>query len=257
MKNSKLTSVERQEIKEVLGQFGLSEKEQQVYLELLSMGKTSLTPISRKVGFPVTTVQSIVNRLNEIGLLEMTLNKSRHLFEAHEPTIFKKILETQIQNFGNIIPILNKLKTAESVSPKVKVYFRERVADILSQALDCDDREVWEIVSAKNFQQTIGEKFHFTKRRLEKNVRLKSLRVESEEIKRYSAATHERELREAKFLPRELNFSSSIMIWDDTVAFFSSADEGLSWTVTSRSMAKTFKQLFELLWSVSRKMETA
>jgi hypothetical protein len=47
------------------------------------------------------------------------------------------------------------------------------------------------------------------------------------------------------------------MIWDDTVAFFSIADEGLSWTVTSRSMAKTFKQLFELLWSVSRKMETA
>ena len=88
-------------------------------------------------------------------------------------------------------------------------------------------------------------------------MRLRSLRVERHEIKRYSKETHARELREAKFLPRELSFKASLMCWDDTVAFFSSNDEGLAWTVESRSIAETVRQLFDLLWSVSRTMETA
>ncbi len=255
MKNN-LSAIEKQEITEVLTQFGLRDREQKVYLIMLTMGKTSLTPLAKKTGFPITTVQSIVSRLSEIGLLNVTQNKSRHLFEAHEPTVFKKILESQIQDFNSVIPLLNKIKSDEVISPKIKIYFRERVADILSQAVDCGSKEVWEIISAANFQKTIGEKFHFTKRRVENKVHLRSLRVETEEIKKYSAVIHARELREAKFLPRELNFTASIMLWDNTIAFFSSSDEGLAWTVTSKSMTETFKQLFELLWSVSRKMET-
>jgi len=44
------------------------------------------------------------------------------------------------------------------------------------------------------------------------NVRLKSLRVEAREIKKYNKRIHERELREAKFLPAEMNFRGLIMI---------------------------------------------
>jgi len=85
-------------------------------------------------------------------------------------------------------------------------------------------------------------------------VRLRSLRVERREIKKYAPEIDARELREAKFLPRELTFRASIMIWDDTVAFFTPKDEGLAWTVRSSALAETLRQLFDLLWSVSRKM---
>lgn len=45
------------------------------------------------------------------------------------------------------------------------------------------------------------------------------------------------------------------MCWDYTVAFFTPASEGLVWIVHSKSFAQMIKQLFDLLWSVSRKME--
>ena len=85
---------------------------------------------------------------------------------------------------------------------------------------------------------------------------MKSLRVESEEIKKYNKDTHEAELREAKFLPREMTFQSSIMFWDNTVAFFSTKDEGIAWIVESASIKDMIEQMFEMMWSVSRRMET-
>ena len=76
------------------------------------------------------------------------------------------------------------------------------------------------------------------------------------EIKKYNQAKHTKELREAKFLPRELTFSCSVLCWDQHVAFFTAADEGVAWVVQSPSMSQMMRQIFDLLWSVSRRMET-
>ncbi len=139
----------------------------------------------------------------------------------------------------------------------MRVYFRERATDIFHEALGTKDKLVYEIISAQDFQAMIGEKFHFTRRRIAAKINLKSLRVEAHEIKKYSAAAHRRELREAKFLPREFAFRSSVMFWDDTVAFFTPKNEGIAWTVQSPAIRTMFSELFEMLWSVSRRMETA
>jgi len=241
----------------VLARFGLNAKEQAVYLALLPLGETTLTPIARAARLPVTTVQSIMARLVEAGLVAVSKRKSRHLYEAHDPVIMRRLLERQIEEAAGVIPHLQKLRAEEGGSARIRVYYRERMTDVFHQALSAKSKSLLEIVSAKDLQEILGEKFHFTRRRLKAGVRLRSLRVERHEIKRYSKETHARELREAKFLPRELSFKASLMCWDDTVAFFSSNDEGLAWTVESRSIAETVRQLFDLLWSVSRTMETA
>jgi sugar-specific transcriptional regulator TrmB len=241
----------------VLARFGLNEKEQAVYLALLPLGETTLTPIARTARLPVTTVQSIMGRLAESGLVAVSKRKSRHLYEAHDPVILRRLLERQIEEAAGIIPHLQKLRAEEGGSARIRVYYRERMTDVFHQALAARSKTVLEVVSAKDLQEILGEKFHFTRRRLKHGVRLRSLRVEKHEIKKYSKEAHARELREAKFLPRELSFKASLMCWDETVAFFSAKDEGLAWTVESRSIAETVRQLFDLLWSVSRTMETA
>lgn len=253
----KLTQLQQQEIGEVLSQFGLNEKDQKVYLVLLQLGQTTLTPLARAVDLKTTTVQSVVKRLVDRGLVSASKRGSRHVYKANDPLVLKKILERQVEEMKTIIPFLQTLKEEPSVSPKIRVYYRDRINDIFMQGLESKNKLIYEIVSAKDFQKVIGEKLHFTRRRLKHGVRLKSLRVEEHEIKKYSKKTHERELREAKFLPRELTFRSSMMFWDDTVAFVSTKDEGIAWTVESKVLREMFQQLFDLLWSVSRRMETA
>lgn len=249
-----LPKLEQQEIIEVLDQFGLNEKDRLVYFALLESEQGTITPLAKKLNFPLTTVQSILTKLNNQGLLNVSMNKSRHIYAAHDPIVLKKIMERKISELNNIIPLLNKLKIKKDSDTKIKIYNRSRLTDIFHEALN--SKMVYEIVSAKDLQEILGEKFHFTKRRTEKGIHLKSLRVEKHEIKKYNKRIHEKELREAKFLPQELTFRSSIMFWDNTVAFFSTKNEGIAWTIESTVISEMMKQMFDLLWSISRKMET-
>lgn len=252
-----LTTLQKQEIREVLSRFGLGERDQRVYLAVLSMGSSTLSPIAAATGLPLTTVQSAAKRLVDFGVVAVTKRRSRQAYEAEDPAVLRKILERQAEEVNAILPLLRGLSSEPVGMPKLRVYYRDRVSDIFHEALKAADKTVYEIVSAKDLQDVLGEKFHFTKRRVAAGVSLKSLRVEAGEIKKYSRAAHVKELREAKFLPRELTFRCSMMFWDDTVAFFMPKAEGLAWTVESKTLRETFEQLFELLWSVSRHMETA
>ena len=54
-----------------------------------------------------------------------------------------------------------------------------------------------------------------------------------------------------------MTFRASVMVWDDTVAFFTAEREKLAWTVKSATVAEMTRQTFDLLWSVGRRMETA
>lgn len=256
MNYNSLSKLEQKEIIEVLTNLGLNEKDRRVYFALLSSGETTISPLSKVLNYPLTTIQSVLIRLDKKGLVNVGKRKSRHVYEANDPSVLKRILERQIEEVSNIMPILNKIKSNEELSGKIKVYYRERVSDVFHEALKSKEKIVYEIVSAKDFQEVIGEKFHFTRRRKKEGVYLKSLRVEKHEIKKYNKTIHELELREAKFLPAEMDFRSSIMMWDNKVAFFATKGEGLAFIVESKSISIMMRQMFDLMWSVSRRMDT-
>ncbi|OGZ97174.1 MAG: hypothetical protein A3I44_02180 [Candidatus Sungbacteria bacterium RIFCSPLOWO2_02_FULL_51_17] len=246
---------QKKELAEVLGRLGLNGRDQEVYLALLRKGRATISPLARTTTMPVTTVQSVLQRLVSRGFVGFTKRRSRHVYEAYDPTVLRKIAQDQERDIASIIPFLLNMRGAVA-DAKIRIYWKERVTDIFNQALNAKSGKVYEIVSARDIQEVLGERFHFTKQRMQRNVRLRSLRIEKYEIKRYSRYTHVRELREAKFLPRELTFRTSLMFWDTTIAFFTAKDEGLAWTVESVSLSETFRQLFELLWSISHPMET-
>ncbi len=252
-----LSNAQLREIRESLDAFGLSRAEQAAYLALLEGGIATASPIAKTLQIPLTTAQSLLQRLATRGIVHVTKRKSRSVYEAKDPVVFKSLLEQNLQDIANIIPMLRSMKTEETTPARIRIYARERMTDIFRQALTSKDKLMYEIVSGRELQELLGERFHFTRRRVAQSIHLKSLRVESNEIKKYSQRTHERELREAKFLPKELTFKCSIMFWDDTAAFFTPPSEGLAWIVRSRETCQMLKQLFDLLWSVSRKMETA
>jgi sugar-specific transcriptional regulator TrmB len=251
-----ISGPKRQEISEALNVFGLAEREQSVYLALLSLGRTTLSPLARASGLKLTTAQAITARLAEQGLMKVTKRGSRGVYEAIDPVILRRLLERRTETVAGVIPLLQEMRGAVSGPAKIRVFERDRMKDIFRLAAAARGKMVYEIVAAKDLQDILGESFHFTARRVKAGVYLKSLRVEDREIKKYSLTSHVRELREARFLPRELTFNCSIMFWDDTVAFFTTKGEGLAWTIKSASLFKMQSQMFDLLWSLGRKMET-
>lgn len=250
-----LTSLQNKEISEVFETLGFNKKDQVVYVALLSLPPSTLTPLARAVRLPVTTVQSVLVRLEKFGVVAVGKRKSRHVYEALDPEALRKLMANRLEEVGNIVPLLNLLKKDAGSDARVKVFYRERMSDIFHAALETKGKLLYEIVSAADIQNILGEKFHLSRRRIAAGVRLKSLRVESREIKKYTPEVDRRELREARFLPREFTFASSVFFWDTTVALFSTAEEGVGVMIESRTLAAMFRQLFDMLWSLSRPME--
>ncbi len=252
-----LTASQSQEIQETLAQIGLSEQEQRAYKALLELGVATATPVAQALGIPLTTAQSLLQRLVKRGVVHVSKHKTRSVYEAKDPIVFKNLLEQSLREMTNVIPLLRSLKAEEVTPSSIRVYQRDRITDIFRQALTSKEKMVHEIVSARSLQVLLGERFHFSRRRVEAGVYLKSLRVEAHELKRYSRATHQQELREAKFLPRDLTFASSVLFWDTTVVFLTDEKEGRAVVIQSAALTLMMRQIFDLLWSVSRAMETA
>lgn len=249
-----LTVAQTKEITEVLESLGFNKKDQTVYLALLSLPPSTLTPIARQTRLPVTTVQSVMGRLETLRVVQVTKRKSRHVYEALEPSALKKVLERRLEDVTTIVPLLSSLMKDAHSSAHIKVFYRERMSELFFAALEAKGKIIYEIVAASDLQKILGEKFHFTRRRIAQGVRLKSLRVASREIKKYHPELDRRELREARFLPRDCTFPASVFFWDTTVAICSTAEEGIGILVTSRAMSEMFRQIFEVLWGISRPM---
>lgn len=256
MNIKQLSDLQKKEIFEVLEAFGLSTKESEAYLTILQMKEVTLTPLSKILKIPVTTVQSIVKRLSDKRLLSVSTRKTRHVYSALNPKVISEILDRQLKESLNILPFLEKLSLDVPLENRARIYYDDQMRDIFVEALSCKSKMIYEIVAAKDIQDIMGERLHFSRQRVAKNIRLKSLRVETREIKMYSKKKHTSELREARFLPRELTFVSSMLFWDNTVAIFSTKEEGVAFVFESRSLKVMYQQLFELLWDLGRPMIT-
>ncbi len=248
----------RAELTELLERFAVRPIEQQAYLHVLTYGPQTVSPIAKAIEAPVSTTQAVMDRLVRLGIMDFTLRGNRRVFQAADPVKFKRIAERHVQDATRLMDVLAVYRAEKPADlGRVRVYPRERIADVLHRILAAKSKEVWEIVSAHDMQELMGERFHFTKRRVQQGIRLKSLRVESKEIKRYSKLSHQRELREARFLPATTSFRASFALWDNTVVFYPVKREGMIVVIESVSLCEMLRELYEILWSVSRRMETA
>ncbi|MCB0325821.1 MAG: helix-turn-helix domain-containing protein, partial [Bdellovibrionales bacterium] len=73
------------DLETVLSEVGLSEKESSVYLALLQLGRSSVTPISARSGVKRTSIYNFIDRLVALGLVEKTEERGRTLFHALPP----------------------------------------------------------------------------------------------------------------------------------------------------------------------------
>src|SRR5512141_231895 len=124
MSYSNLSAAKRREIEEILSRFGLGENDRAAYLALLPLGEATLTPISRASGLRLTTAQSVMTRLADLGLVRVSKRRSRHAYEAHDPSVLRRILERQAEDLAGIIPDLKKLKAETAAAPKIRIYYR-------------------------------------------------------------------------------------------------------------------------------------
>jgi len=105
-----------------LKEFGLTDKEALVYLELLKLGKINLQELAKRVDLPRTTIYNTLNYLHVKGLVSKIVKENVTYFEAVEPSRMIDSIDQKKEILLSVLPELESLKNQIMESSSVEIY---------------------------------------------------------------------------------------------------------------------------------------
>src|SRR3989338_3406537 len=114
---------------EVLKTIGLSEKEAQVYLGLLELGRGTVSSVTRRVGINRTSGYHLLDGLVSKGLISVSGKEPKQEYIAESPEkitdLLKKQLEKDEARLKSAEELVPQLKSLHNVTDRPRVRFYE------------------------------------------------------------------------------------------------------------------------------------
>ncbi|MEE9525587.1 MAG: helix-turn-helix domain-containing protein [Candidatus Woesearchaeota archaeon] len=237
-------------MQEELINYGLSDKEANVYLICLKTGQATANRIAEMARLARSTTYDILDRLKALGLITTTIIDNKTNFIANDPDVLLTSLNEKKNTIENILPSLKNIFKKVGERPSAEV-FQGKIAiiNIFDEILD-NAKELKVIGSQGNALEKIGyhpEKFRL--KRLENKIKIKQILEVSEESKKIKSDKY----TDVKFL-RSLNESKEgIFIFDDYVYHIMFQYEISAIKIKSKDHSKAMEIMFDELWEKAKK----
>jgi len=243
-----------------LQSFGFSEKEADVYVALLELGKGTVSKISQQAGINRTTGYDILGSLVNKKLVSVSGKEPKQEYAAEPPTAITEYLKRQImqteefiKQAEKILPELTLLHTIEN-RPKIRFYEGTDGLEYVYEDTLTSSEPIRAYATVDDMHKALPNYFpKYYKRRAEKNISIRAIVPETpigQERK-----THDvEEKREIAFVPRDkYYFSPEINIYDNKV-MIASWREKLGIIIESEEIADAMKKIYELAWERAKGM---
>lgn len=252
---------ENLDLKKSLEYIGFSEKEVAVYLALLSLGKGTVTEISRKAGINRPTGYHILASLSSKELVKISGKEPKQEYIAESPDQIEKLLQSKIEENQKFInearKIIPELKSIHNIKDRPKVFFYEG-SEGLEKVYE-DTLTSHEPIRAyatpddmhKGLPGYFPDYYH---RRAKAGIFIRAIAPMTEiGIERKSHDVEEK--REIAFVPAdEYYFSPEINIYDNKV-MIASWREKLGIIIESAEIADAMKKIYELSWAGAKQFK--
>lgn len=131
------------DLKKLLQNLGLEEKEAKVYLALLQLGEATATIIAEKTNLDRTLIYQLANKLIEQGLVSYIIKNNVKYFLATNPTKLLEDTKEKEKQLQKAMPQLINLTKIKEQETKVEIYrgkegLKTILKDILRTGRDYD-----------------------------------------------------------------------------------------------------------------------
>jgi len=234
--------------KEILKQYGLTEKEAKLYLTSVALGTASITELSNKANLKRPTTYIIIDELLKKHLLVKVPQGKKIYYKPEHPKILKQDLEERITQIDELVPHLTSLYKKSSKNPKIKFYEgKEKIHRISEEIYKA--KEIWAVFSVDKFLNVFTEKDseHFFRILIRHGGIIYDLLEDTKKAREFAQAKHRFAVSEVKFLPKDIKFATDILVYDNKVVMVSFTNLTAT-VIEDKSIAKTQKQLLQLIW---------
>ncbi len=243
-------------IEQQLAKIGLEEKEIEIYLSLLKLGKSTIMGISRQSNIKRTTIYSYLEALLQKGLIFKTVDKKRVYYCPEKPQKLKNQiekrqseLEERRKQLENLLPGLQSLYSGSFNRPKISFYEgREGLRDVYWRLFDTH-KTIHSIFSPDNFFSLFSEHENneLMTRLYNNGGRLLSLVEKTTENEANLKKKGYDKFVSSKFLPENFKFETDLLVVGDTVGIISFRNM-IGIIIEDQAIADLQKNFINVLW---------
>lgn len=245
-----------EKLESLLKKLNLSENEAKVYLAALDLGPTTITKLAAKAGVERATVYALLERLREKGLAaEDAKDYSRDVqVEAPDKLVWlikrkKRLLAEEEHELNELLPDWLSQVNARGKQPKVRFYEgKEQFINVFDSALEEAKDKMYFFGAASLFVDLISYQFEkdWIKKRVRKNIHIDIL-VHKTSLTEQFKSDDKKEKRTTRFLPADMKFEGSFMLWSHKVAFWNPIIP-LAIVIEDQVVADMLQAVFKGLW---------
>lgn len=245
---------------QIIGQLqslNLSLNEAKIYTALLEIGQTSAGEIIRKTGLHRSVVYETLDKLI-VRKLVIEIDKQKIAFyQVTDPSRILQNIKTQEEIALELLPKLKDL--ADSKLPEIVIYeglesYKRFWLDVVkNMPLDSTDFVAGSI--GKKWFDFMGKDYDkFLATRVKRNIKWKMIVFEREEVelellKKYPKINEFRIIERKNIGP---NLNGNFNILGEESVILHSATEPMVIEVKNPTLVKVFKNIFDLLWAMSK-----
>lgn len=253
-------------MEKMLLKLGFSEKEVKVYLAVLELGSDTVIKIGKHAGVNRGTTYDILESLIQKGLVSHFTKGKKRYFSAEDPSRIIHILEiqeeklrkdqqeiqSQKKELENVLPELMSIFGKSEEKPKVRFYEGKNGIYQIYEELIKQKGVLYYGSTDGIFQNFPDFNEKITKKMIANSVKVRDLVYKSESalsIKKY----YQEPTQQMRFLLDNLKFRTDNIIYANKVAMISYGSSLHAVVIESKEIVETQKQIFEVLWGISKK----
>lgn len=247
-------------IENILKEIGITSGETKVYLALLELGSTSISPIIKKSGISGSKTYEVLDRLMKKGLANFIIKNNVKHFEASPPSKILNYLDEKEEKIRNekekiakIIPeLILRQKSAKEAEAKIFTGWEgiktanEDIINTLKKG------EEW--LSMGLTMQPESWEIYFTKKQ---KIRAKKGIVHKHLINEKYRSLYKKRKKlpytKFKFLSKNFEMPTSTEIYADKIIIFILLKENpMAIMIKNKHVANSFRKFFETLWKQAK-----
>lgn len=246
--------------KDFIISLGFSDKEAAVYLVLLSLGKGTVTEISRGAEINRTTGYTILDSLVSKGLATISGKEPKQEYIAESPDSILQMLRRKKSEVDLFLEKANvmipQLKSIQHVGDRPQVRFyegKQGLEQVYEDTLTATE-EIRAYATVDDMHTALPHYFpKYYKRRANKGIAIRAI-IPSTPIGKVRATQDKAEKRRTALIPpNKYYFSPEINVYDNKV-MIASWREKLGIIIESTEIADAMKKIFELAWAEAKRL---
>ncbi|MFH1052939.1 MAG: helix-turn-helix domain-containing protein [Candidatus Woesearchaeota archaeon] len=237
-------------ITEILGEIGLSGTEAKVYVALLELGSALAGEITKKSEVNRTNVYDALERLIKKGLVTYVISANRKVFEPIKPERIKEILKEKEEKVNSIMEELNTKYITSKTKEQATIFKGKMGIKLIFEDILKEGKILYAYGAESRFADNFPSYFKiWNKRRAKLGIKVKMLY--NEKVRKIKLTEGFR-LLTMKFLPKQYEFPSTILIYNDKVVTIAWSDIPFGFMIESKEAVRSQMSFFHILWKTAK-----